>query len=191
MPLDNPEIKVARGRAKTGTTLVGIVPGVGVHSTSTVTLETGYVYYFPMLVETDITISGLTMQITTAAAAGKLAGLGIYNADTDWQPTTLVVDAGTIAIDALAVVTKSVTQFLPAGRYLLAFTSNENAVFRLYRGSLPFSGIPLTMGSAVINALYVAKAYAAYADPGTAWDTFGSADTSGFFYATLVSVSVP
>ena len=76
------------------------LPGVALLGTvSTLTQAANFVRYFPMLVSTPITIDQLSTEVTSAAAAGKLLRMGIYAADTAWQPMSVVCDTGALAAE--------------------------------------------------------------------------------------------
>jgi len=182
---------VPRGRVRVGATNYLVVPGAILISQATYAIAANRVNYFPIRVSTPITIDAIVIEVTTAAGAGSKARLGIYNADRNWQPTSLVVDAGEVAVDAIAVVSKAVSQVLPAGRYLLAITSDAAPTLRMLRGPVDSVGPLNTLGaSALTYAVYVAKAYAAFSDPGTAWNT-PSNTTAPFYQQIFLSVATP
>ena len=56
------------------------------------------VIYNPVVVTSSITITSLSVQCDGAGAAGSQARLSIYNANSSWVPTTLVLDAGTVVL---------------------------------------------------------------------------------------------
>ena len=133
------------------------------------------------------------LEVTTAGVASSVARLGIYNADADWQPTTLVVDAGTVAVDSTGVktITLSPVVTLAPGKYLLALLSNGAPTLR---GAFVYSnyvGYSSTLGgSAMTISLSVSQAYGALPDPGTDWtDTVATANP--FRYFVFVRVQTP
>jgi hypothetical protein len=79
-------------------------------------------WYEPWFVDSTAILDRLAVEVvTTAGSAGKLLRMGIYNANTSWTPTTLVVDAGTVAVDALGIQAATINVTLPPGRYCCAF----------------------------------------------------------------------
>jgi hypothetical protein len=149
------------------------------------------IFYFPVKVDTPITIDQLVIEVTQVAAAGSKARLGIYKADINWQPTSLVVDAGEVAIDDTAVVAATVNVTLPEGRYLLAYTANDLAGLRASYAAQILIGFVPTLGEpAVICYITVAKTYAALSDPGIPWDTVEGAEV-GPRYPVFVRVATP
>lgn len=130
-------------------------------------------YYFPIALTCDATVTALAIDVSTAAGAGATARIGIYPADASWQPGSLSVDAGTVAIDSTGI--KSVTGMstaLTAGRYLLAINhSSSSAVLRCISGSPPGAFTVSGLGSGNIQAMlwWGSRAYAAFPGTGTAW----------------------
>ena len=105
------------------------------------------VYYVPLLLWNDITIDRLGVSVSTAGSAGAVLRLGIYNSDTEGVPSTLVVDAGTVASTSVAAVEATLSQALSAGLYWVAVvaqvatcsTHADGSVsnnFFIYRSSL-------------------------------------------------------
>ena len=101
--------------------------------------------YYPILVATAIVLDAIIINVTTIALG--TSRVAIYNADADWQPTTLVVGSGVIDTNSAGVKTVAVTNTLAAGRYLMATNSDSAPVVRMYEGNAHFLGIPTTLGS--------------------------------------------
>lgn len=185
--------EVAAGRAKSAT--VTYLQLVGLYDKCDIDLKTmtaDVIYYQPMVVRTPITIDGIVIEVTTAASAGKLGRLGLFKADTDWQPTDLVKDAGTVAIDANAVKTASFTAIeLQEGRYLLAFNCNESVVLRGLRAFFEGRPVITTIGAnPYVYSMSVAVTFAAFGATGTDWDTVSSG-AYPFYCFALCSVTIP
>jgi len=183
---------VAPGRAKSATVTYLSIPGYdGIGSTDTVAYIKDRVYYAPLYVRTPITIDQVTIEVTTAAGAGEKARAGIYDADKDWQPGALKVASAEMAIDAVAVVNTSITSTtLQEGRYLAAFNIEGNATFRIARYGLVIGLYTNITGNLGIKSMYVASAYGALADPGTAWDTV-AAGPEGVYQPVYLRVTTP
>src|SRR5690606_34484293 len=112
---------VGDGCAKTApeeTYLLLAVIVVNVRGTISYAGEVDTIYYFPIVVREALQITGVVAEITGGTGSGRLARIGIYEADFDLQPTALVgegeVDCSTTGIKSVAVA-----ETLPPGRYLL------------------------------------------------------------------------
>jgi hypothetical protein len=112
----------------------GMLPGQIISATvGTTVYAGGALTYIPFVVDhpAGITLDSLMIEVTTAATAGSTARIVIANADSSWQPTALVVELSTMAIDAPAQVSlTSIGQSLPRGRYLLGIRTSANATLR-------------------------------------------------------------
>jgi hypothetical protein len=62
-----------------------------------------------------VSVDRIGIEVTTAGAAGKKARLGMYTMGADGKPGALLVDAGEVAIDAIAGVEKTISQTLRCG----------------------------------------------------------------------------
>lgn len=183
---------VAQGRAKNGATTYYSIPGVfvGAIATTTVTLDT--IRYTPIFIPTAITLDQLAIEVSTpSGTGGSTARMGIYNADTDWQPTSLVVDAGTVATDSGGVKTATINQALPPGRYLLAINASVSVACRAFRAGILGNTLADSLGaSAFLSNTRVAAAYAAFAGTGVAWNAASSSSTP-MEYVVVCRTSVP
>jgi hypothetical protein len=91
-------------------------------SAATAAPTAGRLNYEPWFVEASTTLDRLAVEVvTTPGAAGKLLRMGIYNANTSWVPTTLVVDAGTVLVDSVGLKVATINVTLPPGRYICAW----------------------------------------------------------------------
>jgi hypothetical protein len=132
---------------ESGGTVYSSMPGVEALSATTLAITANVMYYAPILVTTSITIDQLQLVVTVAGAAGKLVRMGIYNADTDWQPTSLVLDAGTVLVDTTGVKSISISQVLPPGRYITALVSDGTPTLRSLRAGARYTGYVLSTGA--------------------------------------------
>lgn len=181
-----PEV-VAEARPKYGTTELLVVPNATFSSQTSTALGANTLYYFPLEVRTPITITQFTIEVT-AVKTGMAVRVGIYRADKDWQPTSLVSDAGTISVGSQVVATLSgLSISLQEGRYLIAFHSESNPTLRDIKGGSPNLG-PTLGSSAMPWSFSVSKTYAALADPGTVWDTVNSS-SSGQHYLVFLGIT--
>lgn len=139
----------AEGRALDATYTAGalVVPGIEGTSVATYAMGANSIRYTPWYLATSITLDRLVVEITTAGAAGKVLRLGIYNANTNWQPTSLVLDAGTVAADSLGVKTITINQALAAGRYMACAYSDGAPTLRSIKGGSRYFGLSSTLTS--------------------------------------------
>lgn len=174
--ISNPLWLVYQGKcAKTGTDyLMDYFPpdGGAVKSGTTLLLTAGEVYYQPFLILQTTTVTSIKFEVTGASGAGTGVYCGIYYADEDWQPTTLLVKGNAeIATDAIGVKTATLTAStnIARGRYVMAMAVEDAPTMRAVNGAN--IGFNTTLGaSCMISYLRVTKAYADLATTGTAWD---------------------
>lgn len=169
------------------------IPGAAFDSVTTASPSANNIRYFPIYIENACTFDQLTFEVTAAAVAGSSARLGIYKADSDLQPTSLVVDAGTVAIDTTGVKTVSISTTLDPGFYLQCMHQSGAPTLRVFRGSAEYSGFLQAMGtSPFYNAFQKSQTYNA-ATPlpstGTTWDTQGGSSATGFNYYILMRLT--
>ena len=121
--------------------------------------------------------------------AGALGRLGIYNADENWQPTTLVIDAGTVDNSAVGLKSIAIDVDLPPGRYLTALNTNFGVVFRTIRSGSRYTGLMDTLGSNPLLAyMFKNTAFVPFPGTGTLWDTV-SYGTVGFQHFVFLRIS--
>ena len=147
--------------------------------------------YFPIIVQSSITLDALVLNVATLTVGGLLR-MGIYNADRDWQPTSLVVGTGTIDASTTGIKTVSVTNTLSPGRYLMAMTANASITLRSYFAHASFIGLPTTLESGdMFNQFYILSiTFAAFPSTGTKW-TGTAVTTTGFIYPMFLRVLTP
>lgn len=155
-----------------------ILPGGDLNAVTTTTLLADRVNYEPWFITEPITISTLAIAVTTFAAS-SVTRLAIYKADYKYQPTTLVVDAGTVSTGSNGEKTASITsRTLPPGRYVGALCSDGAPVLRAMRNG----GIPCiynTLGASPFSALMQESTTSGipaggFASTGVKWDEINS-----------------
>jgi hypothetical protein len=184
-----PQMSEARMKASGGTIYYS-VPGVSfTNQLSAALTAANRDHYSPFYVTSTLTIDLVVLDVLTAGAGGTTARCGIFQANEDWQPTARMLDSGTIDVASTGTKTASVSVTLPPGRYLQAINSDAAPSVRVHRGRCFGHGaIPTTLGGNLIDRVYVARTYAAFPDPGTAWDT-SAGGGSEYYYWFLFRVS--
>jgi hypothetical protein len=185
-PFLEPERDVAFriGRAKAGSTQYFVVPGANLYQTGTLTVASGTDYYCPFYLQSAMVVDQLVFDVATLSAGNARAG--IYAADTDWQPSGApLADSGDISVNTtgLKTYTPGTPVALRRGRYLTVFNSSVTPTLNTDLGSMPgLSAVQSSgLGSSPFQAEWrVARAYAAFPTPGTAWTT-----TTGFGTSAL------
>jgi hypothetical protein len=88
-------------------------------------LTAGRLYAFPHRLWESKKWTSMVLNITTAAVtASKKGRMGIYKSRAG-KPHELVIDTGEFAIDAIAEVTATINQYLPAGQYWTTLIVDE------------------------------------------------------------------
>ena len=174
-----------RGRPKGGGTTYFIIPGILGVGGNTKALTNGTDNYAPFFVDSNLVVDQLVFEVSTAGSAGVTSRVGLYAADKDWQPIGApLADSGTIATDTTGVKTYTPTNpiYLRRGRYLSVGNSSA-ATAPIVRALQISQAYLTTLGSSLtISSYTVARAYAAFPTPGTAWTTTaGAATPAGHF----------
>ena len=107
-----------------------LFPGGGSYSTFVTVL--GNAYFRKFYVPATLPFDRITCAIH-AAAAGAIIRLGIYNCNTDGEPSTLVLDAGTVSASTYGVKEIAINHTIPAGVYFLAAAAQGTAPCTLSR----------------------------------------------------------
>ncbi len=181
--------------ALSGTAYESIPGAMGGSTTGTGLQVINRVLYFPMIVNHPIQVDRLSIAVQAAGAGSTTSRLGIYHADEELQPLGLIVDAGTVAVDATGVKNLAVSPaaLLTPGRYLLAMNTDGTPTLRSVRPHFMDWGFlaPETTGqNRVVSILRANQTYAAFPDPGTA---ITSADLSnqGYQYMVFLRTATP
>jgi hypothetical protein len=77
-------------------------------------------YVYPVFIQESITIDRLGMEVQTQAASSTIR-LGIYNSDSNGEPSSLVLDAGTVSGTTTGLKAITVSQALTTGLYYFAW----------------------------------------------------------------------
>jgi hypothetical protein len=108
--------------------------GAGAYPALELQLAVDTLYAMPFSAPDAHAYDRISVHVTTAGAAGTLARLGVY-ADADGVPGALILDAGTVAVDAAAGVEININQTLTPGWYWLVALTNGTPKFRTHVGA--------------------------------------------------------
>lgn len=147
----------------------------GVQHTSPVSqLGQGFRYFQPFLISELSTLTAIRVMVGGSGQANSTIRTGIYQANSYWEPGSLLADFGTV--DSSSTGNKDITgltQTLIPGRYWAVIeASNSNTTFTGYR---PILG--LGVNTTNYGAVYYGSGNSAAAFPATVSFT---ASTTGF-----------
>lgn len=167
MPLSR-ATPIPTGRLKASGTAHPGLPGTEFQANSTQAIAPNQVRYNGFIVDAPITIDQLVCEVQATGTA-TLIRMGLYNADLDWQPTSLVIDGGTIDATGTGAKSVSISVTLPPGRYLTALNADGSATLRSWRGDGTRGGwgIAPALGAGSQNTIV------------TATQTFGTLPSTG------------
>lgn len=112
--------------ATTGRVIDVPTPSSGRYLNSGSTVQTtfatgiGYMRCRKIWVPQTLTFDRIACSVTAGGTAGAVVRLGIYNDDSNGLPSTLILDAGTVASTTTGVKEITISQTLAAGSYWLA-----------------------------------------------------------------------
>lgn len=104
------------------------VPGWVIPGTTTRSYV-NQVRLIPIFVSGTTTYQTIGINVSSAATAGSLCRMGIYTFSNKGASETLLLDAGTVAIDTTGAKTKSISLALTRGFYMIAYVANNTATF--------------------------------------------------------------
>jgi hypothetical protein len=121
-----------------------------------------------MLVPRAMTLSHLVIEVTSAADAGNIARLGIYKVGDNLYPGSLLLDAGTVAVDSTGLKALQISggQALTKGVYFIAVISDGTPAVRYYSTAWSPIGANNTNLAGTVTSLFKGSENpAALADP--------------------------
>jgi hypothetical protein len=141
-------------------------------STTTLALTADLLYGVPFFVHSPLTADQIALNITTAAAGGKLIRLGLYGATAAGQPGALIVASGALAADPGAVpdpVAATIAAALVPGRlYYLALVTDGTPTVTAVAGTMNQFGQTTAADANSRSCVQRTFTYAALPDP---WGT--------------------
>lgn len=191
-PERDPALKIGRPKASGGTVYYAI-PGFTCSGNAVEQFGPNIDYYFPMWTPTPILVDQIAAEVTTVHAANNFR-IGLYLADTNWQPVGgPLADSGDIstATTGVKTYTPGTPILIPRGRFLgIINSSTGTARFRVFQGAHIWSSYATGLGaSPQITLLFVSRSYAAFPTPGTAWDSISNFGVTE--YPIVLRVSSP
>ena len=144
-----------------------------------------------------LTLFFLSLFSKTTLEAAKNFRIGLYAADTDWQPIGApLLDSGDISAASTGVktYTPATPVFLARGRYVsvLATDATGTAVWRVAIGYVPGAAFGTGLGStAALSELRATRTYAAFPTPGQQWSVSANGNANGNHYAVFFRVLTP
>jgi len=177
---------IAEGRFKAGGTTHYSIPGVDMANSVNDSPSVNTVRYLPILVSgAALTIDRIAISVQTAVA-GSFVRVALYNADSDWQPTTLVVDGGALDTSTTGDKAATVSATLAPGRYLIAMNATVGTpTLRGFRGGFRLIGYHATLSSQSFWSITASQTYGAFPSTGTAWDTIVTGNQGLIYLAYL------
>ncbi len=172
------------------------LPGVNMTgANATLALVADRMLFFPIIADTAITLDRMVIDVTAAGAGGTTARICVWEANTDWQPGTLLFDAGTVSVASIAVVAADMSpdEAMPAGRYLIGLVSDGTPTLKVVGGTVEGQGLVESTFTNVYRLLITgqgAQHSGGCSDPGTDWDTVFSTSLATRYYV-LTDVITP
>lgn len=184
------------GRPLSGGSGLYMIPGVAFVSSTTTTAASGTDVYEPIWVQSPVVCDRLVANVATLSVGNMR--LGLYAADSAWQPIGApLADSGDISTGTTGTktYTPGTPVYLPRGRYLSVRNHSSTPTLNAINGN-PIAGYMASNSGGDPNnngltSLTVARAYAAFPTPGTAWTsvTVGSSLTP--IYTIYLRLSAP
>jgi hypothetical protein len=163
------------------------LPGIVCDSVSTFAVTANGDYYSPIHVATPIMVDQLQAEVTVAL--GTNFRIGLYAADTGWQPVGApLADSGNLDASTTGVrtYTPSSPLLLNRGRYVTVLNADNGPTFRAVLGHPPGNLMATILGSGPYAVfLRAARTYGAFPTPGTAWATVTTGSTGHRYYVVF------
>lgn len=169
-----------------------VLPGWAGGAVQTHTLTVNRLHYVPIYVDRSISYIRIGLTVVVPGAGGTVARLGIYeavvNAEGQITPDALLLDAGTVTVDAGGAKEIVISETLAEGYYFLAFSSDGVPGIQSMSSasyiSLPITGFAAVGGSVpsfVLIGVVIADGAAALVDPAPTPATFLSVLNGGIY----------
>lgn len=171
---------VALGNAKiSGGAQQWGIPNTSLSAVGTSALVAGDLRYVPIFVRDYVKLTAFQLEITTGPASAANFRVGIYRADTELQPRGApLFDSASISVALGFTGIKSQTGLtieLSPGTYLVALNVDVDMTIRTFISASPVV-IAALGASPFCQRFSKTLAYAAFANPGTPWDTLNASN---------------
>lgn len=137
-----------------------------------------------------ITATSVGIEVTTAAAAGNTARIGFYK-DLNGRPEELLLDAGTVATDAIAFASVAISQTLPQGWIWVGVVTTSTPTVRAFLSGAHISIYSFPNEGAVSNAPLTYLTIADATTTSTFWNTQLPELHPGTFGGTSATPAAP
>lgn len=165
------------------------IPGVVVTEVTGGAFSANIDYSHPACVQRTTTFDQVSVEVTTAGGGGSTGRFAVYNANTSYQPTTLVEEwsFSTASTGVRTFTPASGTRTLPPGRYLYSTNFSQGTSMRAFFGTVSGGAIILpTMGASPLNLyMSVARTHGAFPGTGVAWTSVSGNNKPGFYFAAF------
>ena len=163
-------------RPKTGSNISwGWLGGSAIPQTTTFAIGANTDWFWPFRVDRTVTMTDLAV-VTTTSAAGKTAWLGIFTADTDMQPASIVAQS-TVDLTSSGTLSWAANQSLTPGWYLAGLNHDSTATFRAWYTDVGAFLNPSNLAQNIANFTKTRTAATWGSVP--TWDTFGTGSPTG------------
>lgn len=159
------------------TTTFYVVPGnkIGSSNVAIATPSANWLVYMPFVVSERMTIEEVAVDVTTAVA-GSTFYVGVYSADTEWQPSTLIYGSGSLSGATTGKKSETGLSFvLTPGRYVSCFHPSAGVVVRGFEDAIPWVGPRSTVGGGANVVPYYWRvdrgSHSSLPSSPVAWDT--------------------
>jgi hypothetical protein len=129
----------------------------------TAPFSNGNLYLQPVVVDRPVTLSGLSVNVTSAGTAGSVHRLGIYSDGSNGLPQSLILDAGTVDTSTTGLKTAAISYLLVPGIRVWLATAQQgapatNATLTYNNGVVAMGSYSTNPGS-LVGSYYLASSY--------------------------------
>jgi hypothetical protein len=140
--------------------------------------------FTPLVLAASTSFAAIGIWVAGAAAT-SVVRLGIYNADINGTPTTLVLDAGTVDVSTTGAKQITISRTLAAGNYCLALVAQTAASGSITYVGTPFAQQHANTMSAYTNAIGYSQSSVTGALPSTVGTLIQPNVVSGCLYGAV------
>lgn len=153
------------------------IPNTFLSAVGTSALSAGDLRYVPLFVMQYVKLTAFQIEVTAGPASAANFRIGIYKADSELQPRGApIFDSGSVSVGIGFTGIKSQTGLtieLSPGSYLIALNADVAMTVRTFTSDTPIV-VSALGASPFAQRFSKTLAYAAFTNPGTAWDTISA-----------------